>query len=52
MKKLGITFEKCKEHVNLLANIEEIKIWVSFYEDIENRLWRVSIRSEIIKSMM
>ncbi|HHU28100.1 TPA: bifunctional oligoribonuclease/PAP phosphatase NrnA [bacterium] len=49
MKKLGITFEKCKEHVNLLANIEEIKIWVSFYEDIENRLWRVSIRSRDYK---
>lgn len=45
MDDFGINLEKCKEHVNLLANIEEIKIWVSFFEDIEKKLWRVSIRS-------
>jgi phosphoesterase RecJ-like protein len=45
MINLGINLEKCKENVNLLANIEEIKIWVNFYEDVTKNLWRVSIRS-------
>jgi phosphoesterase RecJ-like protein len=49
MINLGINLEKCKEHVNLLANIDEIKIWVNFYEDITKNIWRVSIRSRDFK---
>lgn len=43
--KFNLTVERGKENINLLANIEEIKIWVSFTLDVEENLWRVSIRS-------
>lgn len=42
---LHITPERGKENINLLSNIEDIKIWVSFSESKEENLWRVSIRS-------
>lgn len=43
--KFNITVERGKENINLLSNIEEIKIWVSFTIDSAENLWRVSIRS-------
>lgn len=43
--KFNITVERGKENINLLSNIEEIKIWVSFTFDTDEDLWRVSIRS-------
>ncbi len=43
--KFNLTVERGKENINLLSNIEEIKIWVSFTLDVEENLWRVSIRS-------
>lgn len=43
--EFNLTVERGKENINLLSNIEEIKIWVSFTLDTEEDLWRVSIRS-------
>ena len=42
---IGLDVTSASGQVNLLANIEEIKVWVSFTEDIEKGYYRVSFRS-------
>lgn len=42
---IGLDVTNASGQVNLLANIEEIKVWVSFTEDIEKGYYRVSFRS-------
>lgn len=46
LKELGITPERGKENVNIFSNIEGINVWCSVTEDIEDKVWRVSIRSK------
>ncbi len=43
---LGIASERGKDNVNLFANIEGIHIWCSITEDLEDKVWYVSIRSK------
>jgi phosphoesterase RecJ-like protein len=43
---LNIVSERGKDNVNLFANIEGIHIWCSITEDIEDKVWYVSIRSK------
>lgn len=45
LNALGLDANGGSGQVNLLANIEEIKVWVSFTEDIEKGYYRVSFRS-------
>lgn len=42
---IGLDVTTASGQVNLLANIEEIKVWVSFTEDVEKGYYRVSFRS-------
>jgi len=44
--ELHITTEQGKDNVNLFANIEGINAWCSCTEDVEDHVWRVSIRSK------
>ena len=48
-RELNITFERGKENLGQLANIEGIHIWCSITENKENNKWKVSIRSKEIK---
>ena len=48
-KLFDINVDRGKENLGFFANFKEIKIWVSFTEDVENNNWRVSIRSRDIK---
>lgn len=43
---LNMTPNQGSEFVNTLSNIREINVWVSFIEDVEKKLWRVSFRSK------
>jgi phosphoesterase RecJ-like protein len=43
---LGIASDRGKDNVNLFANIKDIHAWCSISEDIEDKVWRVSIRSK------
>lgn len=43
---LNIASERGKDNVNLFSNIKDINIWCSISEDIEDKVWRVSIRSK------
>lgn len=45
MDQLGIDINMASGQVNLLANIEEIKVWCAFTEDTEKGYFRVSFRS-------
>lgn len=47
-KLYDINVDRGKENLGFFANYKEIKIWVSFTEDVENNNWRVSIRSRDI----
>ena len=47
-KLFDINVDRGKENLSFFSGFEEIKIWVSFTEDIENNNWRVSIRSREI----
>lgn len=47
--KLNITFERGKENLGQLSNIEDIHIWCSITEDKLHNRWKVSIRSKGIK---
>ncbi len=47
--ELNITFERGKENLGQLANIEDIHIWCSITEDRTHNRWKVSIRSKGIK---
>ena len=44
-----INVDRGKENLSFFSSFREIKIWVSFTEDVENNNWRVSIRSRDIK---
>jgi phosphoesterase RecJ-like protein len=43
---LNISSERGKDNVNLFSNIKNIHVWCSVTEDIEDKVWRVSIRSK------
>ena len=43
-----INVDRGKENLGFFSNYDEIKIWVSFTEDVDNNNWRVSIRSRSI----
>jgi phosphoesterase RecJ-like protein len=43
---LGIASDRGKDNVNLFSNIKDIHIWCSISEDIEDHVWRISIRSK------
>lgn len=45
---IGVCFEKAKEYVNVLADIEDIKIWVGIVYSDETKFYHVSIRSKDI----
>ncbi len=47
--ELNITFERGKENLGQLSNIEDIHIWCSITEDKSHNRWKVSIRSKGIK---
>lgn len=47
-KLFDINVDRGKENLSFFSNYEEIKIWVSFTEDVKNNNWRVSIRSRDI----
>ena len=47
--ELNITFERGKENLGQLANIEGIHIWCSITENRAKNKWKVSIRSKEIK---
>ena len=47
-KLFDINVDRGKENLSFFSGFEEIKIWVSFTEDVENNNWRVSIRSREI----
>lgn len=46
--ELGIIRERVKAYVNLFSGYDESRIWVTFTEDDEKKLWSVSIRSRRI----
>lgn len=46
--QFNVDFEKAKEHVNVLANIEDIAIWVSATFNPETKYYHISIRSSNI----
>lgn len=48
-KLFDINVDRGKENLSFFSNFREIKIWVSFTQDVENSNWRVSIRSRDIK---
>ena len=48
-EELNITFERGKENLGQLANIEGIHIWCSITENRARNRWKVSIRSKEIK---
>jgi len=43
---LGMLATQGKDNVNLFSNIKDVHIWCSISEDIEDKVWRVSIRSK------
>lgn len=43
---LNIASERGKDNVNLFSNIKDVHVWCSISEDIEDKVWRVSIRSK------
>ncbi len=45
-KNLGITVERVKENVNMFSTIEGINIWMSIGEDLQDKCYRISIRSK------
>ncbi|MDH6604125.1 phosphoesterase RecJ-like protein [Bacilli bacterium PM5-9] len=45
-KRIGVDFEKAKEYVNTLADIEGIKIWVSATWNASTGFYHVSVRSK------
>ena len=47
-KLFDINVDRGKENLSFFSGFEEIKIWVSFTQDVENNNWRVSIRSRDI----
>ena len=47
-RKFDIDVDRGKENLSFFSNYEEVKIWVSFTEDVANNNWRVSIRSREI----
>ena len=46
LKKLHVSINQGKELINLFSNIKNIKIWCAIIEDIKDKIFRVSIRSE------
>lgn len=44
-KTINITPERGKENVNIFSGIEGIAAWAAITEDIEEKRWRVSLRS-------
>ena len=47
-KIFDINVDRGKENLSFFSGYEEIKIWVSFTQDVEKNNWRVSIRSREI----
>ena len=47
-KIFDINVDRGKENLSFFSGYEEIKIWVSFTQDVEKNNWRVSIRSRDI----
>lgn len=45
-ERIGVEFEKAKEYVNTLADIEDVKVWVSATFNKETNFYHVSIRSK------
>jgi bifunctional oligoribonuclease and PAP phosphatase NrnA len=45
-KDLDMLAKQGKDNVNLFSNIKDVHIWCSISEDIEDKVWRVSIRSK------
>jgi phosphoesterase RecJ-like protein len=43
---LGMLANQGKDNVNLFSNIKDVHIWCSISEDVEDKVWRVSIRSK------
>ena len=43
--KINITPERGKENVNIFSGIKGIQAWAAITEDVEEKRWRVSIRS-------
>ncbi len=44
-KTINITPERGKENVNIFSGIQGIQAWAAITEDIEEKRWRVSLRS-------
>lgn len=45
LNKLGIKAKQGKNNINVFDHYKGIKIWCSFSEDVEEKVWRTSIRS-------
>jgi phosphoesterase RecJ-like protein len=43
---LGMLANQGKENINLFSNIKDVHVWCSISEDVEDKVWRVSIRSK------
>lgn len=48
-KQFDVDFEKAKEYVYVIANIENIKIWVSATYNPETKYYHISIRSNKVE---
>lgn len=48
LEKLGLRVEQCKNQLSLFSNIKGINIWCSISEDINDHVWRVSLRSKLV----
>lgn len=44
-KSINITPERGKENVNIFSGIQGIKAWAAITEDVDEKRWRVSLRS-------